>query len=229
MATSIGTIRTSAVEIGGATSYLARPRRTAKAGLVLVPTVAGLDRAAREYADRFAEHGIATLAWNQYAGTAEAPPSEEARARSAKLTDPECLAQLSTCVDTLHGEVAAAPVGAIGFCFGGRMVLLMAAADPRVQACVAVYPSVRDEAPVARAAEIRCPVQLIYPGQDHVTARSIFDALSTALYARTAPTTVLVYPEAGHGFMHRPNPANDAATRAAWPQIDGFLTAHLGA
>jgi carboxymethylenebutenolidase len=234
MTTVNRSIHTELAAVGGATSYLARPIATAKAGLVLIPTVAGVDDFARAYTDGLADLGYATLAWNPYPGTRETLPTEEARERVAALNDRDCLDHLTTCIDYLRATCGVTNVGTVGFCFGGRFVLLLAAHDRRISAASAVYPSLPSprfpyhaEDPVARASEIACPLQLVYPGRDHVTSRETFGALVTQLERRTAPTTVVEFPEAGHGFMHRPSPENDAATRASRPQIAGFLDAFL--
>jgi len=68
---------------------------------------------------------------------------------------------------------------------------------------------------------------LIYPGLDHVTPRPVFEALQAMLQGRAVETSIIHYPDAEHGFMHTPSPANDAATRSATPQIYGFFDAHL--
>jgi carboxymethylenebutenolidase len=225
--TSTSSATSEYLEVGGATSYLARPTGAVTAGLVLIPTVSGINRFAREYADHLARLGYATLAWNQYPGTQDGLGGDEARAYAAKLTTRGCLDHLRACVDYVERDLSCSTVGMIGFCFGGRFTLLAAASDPRIAAAAAVYPSMHEAEEVTRAAEIRAPVQLVYPGQDHIVSRETFRALEANLYARSAPTTILYYPDAGHGFMHHPSPANDAATRAARPQIDAFLAASL--
>ena len=67
------------------------------------------------------------------------------------------------------------------------------------------------EGDVARAANI-------------ASSPETYDALARALLSRRQPTTIHTYPEAEHGFMHRPTPeANVAATRLASPPLLAFL------
>jgi dienelactone hydrolase len=81
---------------------------------------------------------------------------------------------------------------------------------------------------LAMAADIACPVLNIQPGKDHVSQPDTYEVLNAALFKRTAPTTLQYYPVAEHGFMHRPQPAeNPAATVLASPQLLAFLTACL--
>jgi len=126
-------------------------------------------------------------------------------------------------------------IGLVGVCIGGRFALLQAARDKSVAACAAAYPSI--ESPrlsnqeldaVALSFEIACPVHLLRPGNDHVTSPDTYQALTRALVGRSALTTIQRFPEAEHGFMHRPTPdANVTATKLAAPQLIGFFKASL--
>jgi len=81
---------------------------------------------------------------------------------------------------------------------------------------------------LALAAEITCPTLLVQPGHDHVAQPPTYARLKETLSKRAAPTVWHYYPDAEHGFMHRPEPAaNPAATRIASPQIVAFLQACL--
>jgi carboxymethylenebutenolidase len=123
----------------------------------------------------------------------------------------------------------------LGFCLGGRYVLMTAARDTRIKACAAAYPSIesprlpnQEQDAVALAADIRCPVHIVQPGHDHVASVETYAALKETLNKRAAPTIWQYYPDAEHGFMHRKEPvANPAATVIASPQLVAFLKACL--
>ena len=72
---------------------------------------------------------------------------------------------------------------------------------------------------LALAAEIKCPVQMLRPGNDHVSSPETYEILTAALLKRSAPTTLQIYPAAEHGFMHRNTPRRqcrrDVVGRAA--------------
>jgi dienelactone hydrolase len=81
---------------------------------------------------------------------------------------------------------------------------------------------------LALAANIACPVHMLRPGNDHVSSPETYEALTRALLSCRQPTTIQTYPEAEHGFMHRPAlEANVAATKLASPQLIAFLGACL--
>ena len=83
---------------------------------------------------------------------------------------------------------------------------------------------------LALASEIACPVQMLRPGNDHVTNPETYEILTAALLKRSAPTTLQIHPAAEHGFMHRKTPeANVTATTLASPQVIAFLKACLRA
>jgi carboxymethylenebutenolidase len=202
--------------------------------------VYGIEAKVLEYADRLAAAGFAALVWDPYSGRDVPVGSPEDLAPLARsLRDGAARAEHDRWVAYLRDEVGLAQVGTIGWCMGGRYALLLAAQNRDVAACVAYYPSIHDPNPpnqdddaVALSGEIRCPVEVVYPGQDHVTSNATFRALQAALQAREAPTATQLYRDADHGFLdleRHPSERNEAAARAAWPQTIAFLHAHLGA
>ncbi|HZT51144.1 MAG TPA: dienelactone hydrolase family protein [Stellaceae bacterium] len=224
----------STVSLNGASGYLVRAK-TQRAGVVLLPTIFGVNPFVRDYAAALAADGISTLIWDIYPGEALPQGFDESRARAGKLQDPVALKAMTACVDFLKTELKIEHVGTIGFCLGGRFVFLLAARDRRIEACAAVYPSIREPRPanqpddaVAIAGDVPCPVQLLYPGRDNVTSNDTFFRLQQSLQRRKAPTIVQYYPEADHGFMHNEGAANAVADRLARPQVSAFLAACLG-
>ena len=221
------------VSNGEINGYLARASEATGAGLLLVPHVTGILAQVRESADALAREGITTLAWDPYPGI-----DVERTARDALPTcedEPSATSHVRA-LDYLESEVGIRSVGVLGFCMGGRMALNLAARDGRVRACVPYYPTLRSPRrsheldAIALAEQIRCPVQVLYGAEDHVTSRETFTRLEAALRGRDRPTIVHVYPQAGHGFMNPDNQgveANREATRLAWPQSVAFLKASL--
>lgn len=219
------------IDIAGIPHYLARAAAATTAGVLLLPHVYGIDEFVQDFADGLAERGLTTLAWNPYP---ELPMGAAFTDRPPRPNDGATMKTLAACVDTMGTELGLSAVATIGFCMGGRYALLFGTHEPRLRAAVACYPSIpaqrspgQDIEPVPAAAGIACPVQVVYPGQDRVTSRPVFQALQAMLQGRSVETTILFYPEAEHGFMHTPSPVNDAATKTALPQIYAFLDTHL--
>jgi carboxymethylenebutenolidase len=219
------------MRIAGVPHYLARAATRTTAGVLLLPHVTGVDHFVTEFADELAARGLTTLAWNPYP---DLPMGAEFKERPPRPKDEASLATMASCLDAMQGELGLREIATIGFCMGGRFVLLLAAREKRLRCGVACYPSIpavrqagQDLDPVPAAPAIACPLMVVYPGQDRVTPRPVFFALQALLQGRTAETSILYYPEAEHGFMHTPSPVNDAATRTAKPQIHAFFETHL--
>jgi carboxymethylenebutenolidase len=223
----------STIDLDGASGFLVRAQNQ-RAGVLLLPTIFGVNKFVREFAGGLAAAGLTTLIWDPYPGD-ELPGSyDAARARAGELRDGPSLDAMSICVDHLLGEMRVDAVGTVGFCLGGRYCLLLAARETRLAACAAVYPSIhapkqdnQDEDAVVRAGEIECPVQLTYPGRDRVMNSDTFHRLQETLQRRIGATMVLVYPGADHAFMHTAGADNEAADRHARPLVRAFLETSL--
>jgi carboxymethylenebutenolidase len=191
--------RSQDIKQPGLAGFLAQPDAPTHGGVVILPTIFGVNAFVRGYAETLARAGLAAAVWDLYEGL--------------KLTS----------------------VSVLGFCLGGRYVLMTAARDTRIKACAAAYPSIesprlpnQEQDAIALAADIRCPVHIVQPGHDHVASVETYAALKEALHKRAAPTIWQYYPDAEHGFMHRKEPAaNPAATVIASPQLVAFLKACL--
>jgi carboxymethylenebutenolidase len=229
---------TSDLHVDKLHAVLCRPTSGARAGLLLLPMVYGIESKVLEYATWLADAGFAAVVWNPYSGREVPQGSPEDLAPLARsLRDGPTRAEQERWLDYMRGELGLAQVGVIGWCMGGRYALLLAAHSRQVGACVAYYPSIHDPLPpnhdedaVALAGEIGCAVQVVYPGQDHVTSPATFRALQAALQGREAPTTTQLHPAADHGFLdpaRHPSEPNVAAARCAWPQTIAFLQAYL--
>jgi carboxymethylenebutenolidase len=229
-------IKTQDIARDGLFGYLAQPEARGKAGVLIVPTIFGVNGFVRGYADGLARVGVTTAVCDLYSGLPLVTGYEESLARARKLDDELIETIIGQWLDHLQHEVALTSLGIIGFCLGGRIALLRASHDRRIKACAAVYPSIENpmlpnqsQDVLKLAANIRCPVHVCQPGIDHVASPETYRLLRDALLGRSAATVIQYYPEAEHGFMHRKEPAaNPAATAIASPQVVAFLTACLG-
>jgi carboxymethylenebutenolidase len=223
------------VKQSGLFGFLAQPDAPTKGGVVILPTIFGVNAFVRGYAETLARAGLAAAVWDHYEGLPLTTDYEESKARARKLADAGMHAKVGTWIDYMLHDLRLTSVGVLGFCLGGRYVLMAAARNERIKACAAAYPSIehprlpnQEEDAVALAADIRCPVHVVQPGHDHVASPETYAALKQQLGKRAAPTIWQYYPDAEHGFMHRKEPAaNQAATVIASPQLVAFLTACL--
>jgi carboxymethylenebutenolidase len=228
------TIRTETLTIGDRVGYLARPA-DAQAGVLLLPSVHGIDEYSKAYAHALAEAGLATVIWEPFPGQAPAETREQRAARLAPLTDATSLHEMTWWLDLMAKELSLTKIGTAGFCLGGRYALLLSTHEWRIAACVSYYPTIetpplpgQSEDVVALAKTIACPVHMIRAGKDHLTSEDVFQRLQANLQSRDAPTIVQHYPHGDHGFMQRTGAPNETAIHLSTPQTIAFLTAALG-
>ena len=216
--------------------YVAEPATTASGGVLILPTIFGVNEFARHYADALANAGMTAAVWDINSGLPLTTEYQECIKRARTLTDESVSGMVTAWLDTMLGEFGLTSVAVLGFCIGGRFALLQAARDKRVKACAMAYPSIENprlanqaEDALALARNINCPVHLVRPGNDHVTNPETYEILTRALLTRSAPNIMQIHPAAEHGFMHRKTPqANAEATALASPQVIAFLKACLG-
>ncbi|HLG70842.1 MAG TPA: alpha/beta fold hydrolase [Chloroflexota bacterium] len=207
------------------------PEGGSKGGVLLLPTNAGTDRSNRKSSQLLAEAGLTTLLWDPYPGRG-VPPDDERSKWSSATDDDWAFAGQARWLTYMAEELGVERLGALGFCMGGRLSLLLAARDHRLAALVSYYPTIRRPIPpnqkydaVDMAPEIRCPATIVCPGRDHITTTEVYDDLRKALRGREQATIAQVYPEAGHGFIQARKP--EAAVKMSWPQSVAFLTSNL--
>jgi carboxymethylenebutenolidase len=223
----------TAGRVCGLITHADRPR----AGVLILPTITGVDAPMKDRATILAGAGFSSMIWDPYPG--EPPPADlaEAQLRAPKLND-GFVDSMADCVTHMLEKLKLPAVAVLGFCLGGRYAVLLAARDQRLFACVPYYPSIRiPMSPnqvldaVALASEIRCPVHMIHAGADQVFVQPAFEKVREALERRPAATVVQVHPGAVHSFMRpdlQSSPANASATRLSWPPVLAFLETCLG-
>jgi carboxymethylenebutenolidase len=219
------------VQLGDVQAIAFRPESPSRGGVLLLPTNAGADKSNRYHSRCLAEAGLTALLWDPYPGKG-LPPNEDRSKWSAAVDDEWAVQGQSRLLTYMAEELGVEQAGCLGFCMGGRYSLLLAATDHRVAALASFYPTIRRPTPatqkydaVAMAAEIRCPVTVVCPGQDHITTAEVYADLRKALRQRDQATIAHVYPDAGHGFLQARQP--EAAVKMAWAQAVAFMTATL--
>lgn len=231
-------IETSYVTVQGLNAYLARPEGGSSAGMLLLPMITGIGAQVRAWADELAGHGITALSWDQWRGrpSTDETPFDEVATWAGELVDAESLDEQHTLLDHMFSELGCDQVGTMGWCMGGRLALLLGAAESRLANVVAYHPTVPLPTPpnhtidaVTATANIAAPTMMLYPGSDDLVPLESFRNLRDALESRTTAASIVhVYPGAEHGFTssaRHENPVNKAAFDLSWPQVLAFIAA----
>jgi carboxymethylenebutenolidase len=226
------------VTYDGLRGRLAEPAQPNGAGVLVMPGWIGLNADTDRCSTRLAEAGFTAIGWDPFSAY-PADVSEEVRRRATQgeILDVNARAEHIRWVDYLRDELGLESVGAMGFCMGGRMSMLLGAEDPRVAAVSTYYPTLRDTPAAwtidaaAAAPEMQSAIQIHYPQLDQVTPYSRFVELRDALEARRGliPTATYLHPGAHHGFLgvNKTDPADHLAAEIAWPATIAFLRAAL--
>ena len=115
-------------------------------------------------------------------------------------------------------------VGAVGFCFGGGIVNLMAVRLPDLAAGVPFYGS---QPPLDQVPNIKAPLLIHYAGLD-TRINEGWPAYEAALKANKVEYTAYIYPNVNHGFHNDTTPRYDkAAAELAWQRTTDFFTEKL--
>ncbi|HEX2222377.1 MAG TPA: dienelactone hydrolase family protein [Candidatus Limnocylindria bacterium] len=214
-------------------AFAARAERPSGAAIVVLPDVRGLHAYYEELALRLAEAGVHAVAIDPYGRTAGGE-------RRGEGFDPEPHVRQLT-ADGVAADVAAALAHlrfgesgrvertfTLGFCVGGRMSLLQAAAGHGLSGVIGFYPWPVGEhrsglpAPADRAREFGCPVLVLYGGGDPGIPADAVATFDRALDAAGVRRRTVVYEGAPHSFFDRRAAEHAEASTDAWRQVLDF-------
>ncbi|MCI0849121.1 MAG: dienelactone hydrolase family protein [Chloroflexi bacterium] len=115
-------------------------------------------------------------------------------------------------------------VGAMGFCFGGSIVWLMAVGNPELKAAVPFYGSAP---PLEDVANLQVPVLGIYAGEDSRINAGV-PSLEAELLAQQKDFKFVTYPGAGHAFFNDTGSRyHPQAAEGAWMETLDWFEDHL--
>ena len=127
----------------------------------------------------------------------------------SKVPDAQVIGDLDATVEWAKksGKANTDKLAITGFCWGGRIVWLYAAHNPKLKAGVAWYgrlvgadDPLHPKQPVELAANLKAPVLGLYGGADTGIPAASIDTMREALKASPQPTEIIVYPNTPHGF-----------------------------
>jgi carboxymethylenebutenolidase len=209
-------------------AYVARPKKEAKYGtIIVIHENRGLNAHIEDVARRAATAGFLAIAPNALAPLGGTPASEdEARTLFTKLNAIETeqnfiniFSHLKTRKDS-NGKF-----GSVGFCWGGGMSNTLAVNVPELKAAVAFYGR---QAAVADVPKIKAAVQLHYAALDERINAGIA-AYEQALKDNKVTYELYMYPDVNHAFHNDTAPTryNEAAAKLAWQRTMDFFKKHL--
>ena len=205
--------------------------------VVVIHHGAGVDQFSRDMTDKLAADGYAAVAPDLIHRLDENSPLRSAHPRE-RLSDPQIETDVNAAVEFLrsHPDIRSDKLGIIGFCMGGRIVWLMAAANGSFKAAVPYYggnimePWGKDvsRTPFERANEIEGAMLFHFGEEDDNPSQADMAKLDGELTRLGKAHGFYTYPKAGHSFMDHTSAAHrPAAVESSWPRTLAFFAKHL--
>jgi carboxymethylenebutenolidase len=122
-------------------------------------------------------------------------------------------------------------LGITGFCWGGRIVWLYSAYNPKVKAGVAWYGRLAGESnsltpkyPIDIAASLKVPVLGLYGGKDDYVPNDSVEKMRQVLNTGSSGSEIILYPDTPHGFYadYRPTYRQKEA-QEAWKRLQDWF------
>lgn len=220
--------------------YRAQPEGKTNLPVVLVVSeIFGVHEHIADVARRFAKQGYLALAPDLFVrqGNPQSYNSIPALQKEiiSKVPDAQVMGDLDACVAWAksHGGNVD-KLGITGFCWGGRIVWLYAAHNPKVKAGVAWYgrlvgdkTSLTPKHPIDIAASLKVPVLGLYGGKDQGIPLETVEKMKAELTKGGSKSEIVVFPNSGHAFHadYRPSYV-EADAKEGWRRCLAWFKAH---
>lgn len=213
--------------VGG---YLASPADGGGPAVVVIQEWWGLVPHIEEVCDRFASEGFFALAPDLYHGdsVSNEEPDEAGKLMMAMRVD-QARRDMSGAVDALIDRSGAERVGAVGFCMGGALALLLALdRQDSVGACVPFYGAIPWPEVKPDWKTLSVPVQ-VHVGTKDDWAMGFADSLVSELNEADRPVERHNYENAEHAFFNdtRPEVYDAESSALAFERTVAFLHTNL--
>ncbi len=116
-----------------------------------------------------------------------------------------------------------ARVASIGFCWGGDVTFNFAQTS-HCDAAVICYGTRMNP---SAAANLKCPVLAIFGGNDPVIPNDQVDQFADALAQSPVTSELRIFADAGHAFVHRPQPDGQDNAQQALAEMLQWLSKHI--
>jgi carboxymethylenebutenolidase len=214
---------------GTASGYLATPSSGAGPGVVVVQEYWGLVDHIKDVCDRLAHQGFSALAVDLYHGRATKEPNEAAKLMM-EMEVPRASAEMSGAAQWLAASDRSVgdAVGAVGFCLGGGLDLLLATLRPEVRATVVYYGVIPWPGVKPDWSKLNGPVLGHWALRDRSNPREKVEALEHEIRAAGRHVEFHWY-DADHAFFNdtRPEVYDPAAAQLSWDRTLAFFRQEL--
>jgi carboxymethylenebutenolidase len=229
------------VKDGEIPAYRAMPEKGKSFPVVLVvQEIFGVHEHIKDICRRFAKLGHMAIAPELYARQGDVSmlkTIDEIRKIVVQVPDAQVMSDLDAAVAYAKksGKGDTGKLGITGFCWGGRIVWLYAAHNPKVKAGVAWYgplaprpnqpkSELQPTNPVDIAAKLKVPVLGLYGGADEGIPLDTVEQMRAKLKLGKSHSEIIVYPDTPHGFHadYRPSYRREQAMDG-WQRLQDWF------
>lgn len=195
--------------------YFAAPSsQTPHAGIIVAPEWWGRNEYTEQRARELAEHGYAALAIDMYGDknvTTDAKQAYEWMMQTFADAD-TIVNRAQAGLDTLAAqpEVNPTQLAAIGFCYGGKVVLDLARSGAPLQAVATFHATLAPKAPAAEG-QIQGEILVLHGELDSMVTLDDVASFREEMHAAKVDHEVIIFEDAKHGFS---NPLADERAKA---------------
>ena len=184
------------------------------AGVLVAPEWWGRNEYTEQRARELAEHGYAALAIDMYGDkkvTTDSNQAYEWMMQTFEHAD-TIVERATAALDILSAqpEVNADLLGAIGFCYGGKVVLDLARSNAPVKAVATFHANLSPKAP-AQEGQVQAEILVLHGELDSMVTLDDVASFRAEMHAAKVDHEVIVFENAKHGFS---NPLADERAKA---------------
>ena len=199
--------------------YFAAPvQETPVAAVIVAPEWWGRNEYTEQRARELAEHGYAALAIDMYGDKKVTTESNQAYEwMMATFQQPETIvtrAEAALATLSAQPEVDAKRLAAIGFCYGGKVVLDLARANAPLRAVATFHANLSAQKP-AQIGQVQAEILVLHGEEDSMVSLDDVATFKEEMHAANVTHEVIIFEGAKHGFS---NPLADE--RAAANNVD---------
>jgi carboxymethylenebutenolidase len=215
-------------------AYLATPSAPASAQVLILPDIRGLHQFYKDLALRFAEIGIAAIAFDYFgrtAGLTARNDSFEFMPHVQQTKAETLFADAAAALAHMRGHIGANTASfSAGFCFGGALSLLCGTQDLGLAGVIGFYAGMSRTfgkgTLLDQAGDIRVPALGLFGGADQGIPAEVVEEFDRRLDATGVEHQIVIYPGAPHSFFDRRFAEFADASADAWERVRSFIAAH---
>jgi dienelactone hydrolase len=180
--------------------------RAKQPGIVMVPEWWGITKHIHNEARKFAQQGYTAFIADMYGdGKTADNPKDAGALSSSVMKNPSTMeSRFNAAREQLAKQASVDPrrIGAVGYCFGGAVVLNMARTGADLAAVTGFHATLGLNTPAPAPGTVKAKILILNGADDPFVKREQYDALKKDFDAAKADYRIIEYPGAVHAFTN---------------------------